>query len=252
MADQSTSISRKLRSLFRPAQRSKPIVAGEGTPGDVLDFLLQRDGVDGVRSYAQLKQDVVALLISGFKRGGYFVEFGATNGISLSNTYLLEKDYGWTGILAEPSVDWHDALTKARACAIDFRCVWRTSGEMIDFDVVQAGVLSTISDFSDGDMHAETRRKYRRMQIETVSLDDLLEHHNAPTEIDYLSVDTEGSEFEILNAVDFSKHRFKFITVEHNFTERRQDIHDLLSGNGYHRILERVSKFDDWYVLDGV
>jgi hypothetical protein len=49
------------------------------------------------RSNAQLFQDLLVLFLLSEKRGGYFVEFGATNGISLSNTKLLEQDYGWRG-----------------------------------------------------------------------------------------------------------------------------------------------------------
>ena len=79
---------------------------------------------------------------------------------------------------------------------------------------------------------------------------DLLVSNSAPYEIDYLSIDTEGSEFEILNAFDFSKFNIKVITCEHNFTENRAGIYDLLSKNGYRRVMEEVSFFDDWYVRE--
>jgi hypothetical protein len=72
--------------------------------------------------------------------------------------------------------------------------------------------------------------------------------HNAPKDIDYLSIDTEGSEFEILSAHDFSEYSFKVIPCEHNFTDMREKIHDLLSAQGYVRKYENLSKFDDWYV----
>ena len=58
-------------------------------------------------SKSQLGQDIFALFEVGFKEGGYFVEFGATNGVSLSNTYVLEKEFAWGGILAEPAMRWH-------------------------------------------------------------------------------------------------------------------------------------------------
>src|SRR5436189_1252600 len=54
------------------------------------------------RSHAQLFQDLFVLETVKEKRDGFFVEFGATNGVDLSNTALLERDYGWKGILAEP------------------------------------------------------------------------------------------------------------------------------------------------------
>jgi hypothetical protein len=82
-----------------------------------------------------------------------------------------------------------------------------------------------------------------------VSLNDLLIRHGAPTAIDYMSVDTEGSEFIILNAFDFQRYQIKVLTVEHNYCDPdRQQIFDLLTSNNYIRILEPFSKFDDWYV----
>ena len=66
---------------------------------------------------------------------------------------------------------------------------------------------------------------------------DLLAAHNCPREIDYLSIDTEGSELPILNAFDFSKYDIKIVTVEHNYCEPdRQQIHDLLFADepGHH------------------
>jgi hypothetical protein len=66
--------------------------------------------------------------------------------------------------------------------------------------------------------------------------------------IDYLSIDTEGSEYEILANFDFSKHRFRVITCEHNYTQERDKIHTLLTEKGYLRKFEDVSQFDDWYV----
>ena len=54
-------------------------------------------------SPAQLFQDLFALFALNLKKNGVLVEFGATNGVNLSNTVLLERQFGWTGILAEPA-----------------------------------------------------------------------------------------------------------------------------------------------------
>ncbi len=88
------------------------------------------------------------------------------------------------------------------------------------------------------------------MPVETISLNDLLLEHGAPRHVDFLSVDTEGSEFEILNALDFDRWRPRTIAVEHNFTPLREKLFDLLSAQGYRRMWEGFSRFDDWYVLD--
>ena len=67
-------------------------------------------------------------------------------------------------------------------------------------------------------------------------------------EIDYLSIDTEGSEFEILKSVDLDKYKFKFISVEHNYSKNREEIYHLLTDKGYKRIMTNISKWDDYYV----
>lgn len=103
------------------------------------------------KSKAQLRQDIFVLNALGFKHEGFFVEFGATNGLKLSNTYLLEKDFNWGGIVAEPAKIWHSALASNRSCHIDTDCVWVESGSFIEFNEVNIGELSTINIFSDVD-----------------------------------------------------------------------------------------------------
>jgi hypothetical protein len=73
-------------------------------------------------------------------------------------------------------------------------------------------------------------------------------NQNAPKEIDYFSLDVEGYEFEILKDFDFSTHIFRTLSIEHNFLKTRKEIFDLLTANGYYRVHEDVSKFDDFYV----
>lgn len=214
---------------------------------ELLELMLKREKV-GAESRAQLKQDILALIFSNFKRGGFFVEFGATDGETLSNTALLEKEFGWKGILAEPGRIWHDKLRNNRECVIDTRCVWHTSGEFLDFNETAVAHLSTVSEFSSKDFHAKKREGGKSYTVETVSLSDLLLQHHAPKEIDYLSIDTEGSELDILRAFDFSPYEIKFISCEHNFTEDRQKIFQILSNAGYARVLTGASEFDDWYI----
>jgi FkbM family methyltransferase len=198
------------------------------------------------RSHAQLFQDLFVLHMTGEKKDGYFVEFGATNGVDLSNSYLLET-VGWSGLVAEPSKGWHQALIKNRKCSIDLRCVWDGSGQTISFSETSAGEFSTVAEFRHSDHNNRSHAK--EYTVETVSLNDLLEQHKAPSHIDYLSIDTEGSEHIILRALDFKKWTFGIITVEHNFAAiRRQQIHGLLSDNGYRRVFEGITKWDDWYV----
>jgi hypothetical protein len=84
--------------------------------------------------------------------------------------------------------------------------------------------------------------------VDTVTLNDVLIQHRAPAVIDYLSIDTEGSEFLILQSIDFDHWSFKVITVEHNYMPQRNLIYKLLAQNGYKRVLEHISLMDDWYI----
>ena len=200
-------------------------------------------------SKSQLRQDIFALSQNGFKRNGFFVEFGAASGVDLSNTYLLEKQFGWNGILAEPARCWHKSIAANRNCHVETDCVWIDSHSTLTFNESDSSELSTIEQYASGDLHTDTRKAGRTYQVKTISLVDLLDKYNAPKVIDYLSIDTEGSELDILNSFDFSKYQFKVITCEHNFTPAREKIFDLLTRNNYVRKNEELSRFDDWYVL---
>ncbi|MCG6556760.1 FkbM family methyltransferase [Ruegeria sp. 1NDH52C] len=199
------------------------------------------------QSKSQLRQDLFALCQTGFKEGGFFVEFGATDGIELNNSYLLETGFGWSGILAEPARGWHAALKANRTATIETRCVWHTSGETLGFTEAPRGENSGISTF----VKSSRRIRGQNYKVETISLIELLETHKAPAHIDYISIDTEGSEFDILNAFDFDRWTFGVMTVEHNHAPQREDIHTLLTSKGYRRVLPDISRFDDWYLREG-
>ena len=197
----------------------------------------------------QLFQDLWALWASGLKIGGYFVEFGAASGVELSNTWLLEKKMGWRGILAEPNPVFHDSLKANRTCDVTAKCVFARTGEQLEFLASHIPELGRLASVPADDMHEKRRtRRPKVITVETISLNDLLIEHGAPQTIDYLSIDTEGSELQILEAFDFDRWDVRAITVEHNFTPQRQALYDLLVAHGYRRQLEGVSLYDDWYV----
>ncbi|MDR3573740.1 MAG: FkbM family methyltransferase [Anaerolineaceae bacterium] len=200
-------------------------------------------------SSAEFRQDLFVLSELDFKRDGYFVEFGATDGITTSNTYLLNRQFGWRGILAEPARRWHEDLKRNRSCDIETSCVWKASNQILQFKEHNIGECSSIVEFSSTQSSQQRHNGQAVYDVPTISLVDLLAKYNTPSVIDYLSIDTEGSEYEILSSFDFSKYKFRVITCEHNYTSSREKVYDLLTGNGYERKLEKFSKVDDWYVL---
>ena len=201
-------------------------------------------------SKSQLRQDLFVLSELEFKKNGYFVEFGATNGFDISNSYLLETKFNWKGILAEPSKKWHHNLKKNRKVNVNTSCVWSETGKELIFNEVDDAELSTLDEFSSCDQHKNRRLNGKKNKVITISLNDLLIKYNAPKLIDYLSIDTEGSEFEILKNFDFDNYKFRVITCEHNFNKNREKIYKLLTANGYRRKFAKISKHEDWYVLE--
>ena len=199
-------------------------------------------------SRSQFRQDLFALSQLNFKKNGFFVEFGSCDGLVGSNSYLLEKVFNWDGILAEPAIFWHTKLKENRSVNIETKCVWKSSGNEILFNEPSSyKQMASINMFSD-----QSKKYFKegdRYKVKTISLLDLLETYLAPKTIDYLSIDTEGSEYEILNAFDFDKYKFRVITCEHNFTSMREKIYDLLISKGYQRKLTNISKVDDWYIF---
>ncbi|HHJ19497.1 MAG TPA: FkbM family methyltransferase [Gammaproteobacteria bacterium] len=200
------------------------------------------------KAVSQLGQDIWVLEKTNYKRNGFFVEFGATDGVLLSNTYLLEKEFGWNGICAEPNPKFHEQLRANRGCIVSQHCIAGKTGEQVEF--ILADAFGGMRRYADDDQHQEKREAYRLSGevaiMTTISLDDFLKHYNAPREIDYLSIDTEGSEYEILASFPFDEWKIRLITVEHNFTDRRSDIRALLEKNGY-RCTEM--QWDDWYEI---
>lgn len=196
------------------------------------------------KSRSQIGADIFALNKLNFKKNGYFIECGAGDGVHLSNSLLLEEEFGWTGILVEPNKHFHENLAKARKSTLDKRLLSSKSGQFVEFTEFHIGELSGVTNLLDQSFE-RVRDKYL---VESVSLQDLLANQNAPKEIDYFSLDVEGYELEILKDFDFSTHIFRTLSIEHNFLETREQIFDLLTANDYYRVHEDISGFDDFYV----
>jgi FkbM family methyltransferase len=160
------------------------------------------------------------------------------------------RQFGWSGILCEPSKSWHQALRKNRNCTIDTLCVYSASGQKISFSENYLGELSAITEYAEPNSRGLLKRTTSSYEVETISLQDLLVSHDAPKYIEFLSIDTEGSEFEILKNFDFQSYRFGAICVEHNFADTRDKIKSLLLANGYQQVHADLSDFDDWYVQE--
>ena len=113
-------------------------------------------------------------------------------------------------------------------------------------------MFSTMSEYVEKDYNSAQRTKDSvSFYVNTITLNSLLRRFDAPKHIDFLSINTEGSEYDILNAFDFSEHQIDYICVEHNYSaEKRQAIKSLLESKGYQREFEIFSRWDDFYRLN--
>ena len=194
-------------------------------------------------TYSQFGQDLDVVEYFKHKKKGYFIDVGATNGITGSNTYLLEKKYNWNGICIEPQDNTYHELIRNRDCHTDNSLLFSKKGKTFDFS--NAGDLGGITDYIDKHLGA---KKSKQTKKTTNTLNNILIKYNAPKYIDYMSLDTEGSELEILKGINFDKYHFGIMNIEHNFMEpRRSDIRKFLENKGYKYYKEK--NVDDYYIL---
>ena len=199
---------------------------------------------------SQNLQDLVALDLFGFKSNGIFIEAGACDGILNSNTFLLEKNYEWTGLLVEPISEYYLQLVQNRDVFTSNVALSHVSNKQLDFLITANKDLSTIRGYEDNDFHSENRQKYNIVKVPTKTLDQLIIENFQNFEIDFLSLDTEGSEFEIIKTLDFSKHKIKVICVEHNLSTNRDIIYSYLKENNYKKLNFPFLEIDDFYILN--
>ena len=178
--------------------------------------------------YSQSGQDAWVAKLLEYKRDGYFLEIGAWDGIATSNTYFFETELGWKGICVEAKAEPFGLLQKNRS---------------------SINVNAAISDY-DGTCHfGEFRIERSGVPTVCMTLDTLLERHHAPAAIDYLSLDIEGSEYQALLGLDLGKWDISVMTIEHNVyfagPANKDRIFDLLSNNGYVRVIDDAKCLDD-------
>jgi FkbM family methyltransferase len=204
-----------------------------------------RDHVPAARG--QLLQDMFALVATDFRRNGSFVEVGVGDGEYLSNTFLLEKHFGWQGLLIEPNASSHAAIRQCRSAPLDVRAAASASGvELIFEEVIGEGELSRLAG-KDG--HAVADDQIRQYPVTTVRLDEALSQANMPKLIDFLSLDTEGAELDILAGLDLNVFTFSVMAIEHNYRPGVLDqLYQILAPDGYRQVLTQLSAFDVRFV----
>ncbi len=193
-----------------------------------------------MKSYSQFEQDLWVLSIFPDVTDGFFVDVGCCDGERISNTYLLEQ-LGWRGIAADPFPSNFEnrpntILEKVAIFSIETELPFCMSGDIGGF-----------SEFIDKWKNDKRILDGTIQMQKAITLENLLAKYNAPTFIHYLSLDTEGTEYEILRVFPFDKYIFGCLTIEHNSEEpKRTKIIELLQSNKYK--LVKSDNVEDYFV----
>ena len=189
---------------------------------------------------------------------GFYIEAGANDGVAQSNTLGLEKR-GWGGLLIEPNqFRFAECKTNRSNKNIFENCAlvsFEHKGPTIrgnfaeqNVDDSLVGQVTTPLDYWDTHKLVASQEKLNRKNVDVPArtLQSLIDHHNI-TQIDFLSLDTEGYEYEAMDGLDFSKNPPRYIRVETStFQYRIDNMIDYLKGKGY-SFLEMASINDCFF-----
>ncbi len=171
------------------------------------------------------------------QEGGFFLDVGAADGVSVSNTLVLERVYQWRGICVEANPVLFQKLERARTATCVNACVDSKPGS-VSFQMkgLDGGIIRDERAGQDPDQGPI-------ITLETKPLESVLKEANAPSVIDYFSIDVEGAETVILCSFPFDSYRFNCLTVERPGLPARK----ALARNGY-RLVKDVPDFDAFYI----
>lgn len=179
--------------------------------------------------YSQFKQDQTVFEKYYYNiNKGYFVDIGAHNGVTFSNSKFFEE-LGWDGVCIEANPNIFGELQKNRKCECVNKALSNKQGK---FPFVEAQGEDMLSGLVD-ELDEKSYKKIKDKHIIEVDC-DLFSNVVLQKNINFLSLDTEGSELSILKTIDFNYYNIDIISVENN--ECTTDIYDFMLNLPYHFI----------------
>jgi FkbM family methyltransferase len=196
-------------------------------------------------SKSECGQDFFALIANDFASDKTFVEIGAYDGITYSNTYLLEKKFDWDGILIECIPRNFEIIKDSRKSKAILAAATPQNVESVDVVELAASNLSGLS-------QEVSRNKWKTIshKVRGYSLDSILKMADQNGKIGFLSIDIEGAEFSIFENVNLRNYEINAICVEHNFRPEAARLRELIASQGYREVFEEFSGNDFWFILE--
>lgn len=202
--------------------------------------------------YSQHGEDYVLDKIFSNREKGFFVEVGCIDGKRFSNTLHFEEK-GWTGICIEAHNDYIPLLKRNRKNSITVHAaVSDKNGDFVTFYANSRGSLSTI----DPEKESEFKKRYNEyftgfesQQVPLKNLTSIFEE-NKVTNIDFISLDIEGNEYNALYGLNFIKFKPTALVIECDSSKEEKKLFDLLKPYSYKRSVKLANNY--FYLLDQV
>jgi FkbM family methyltransferase len=194
--------------------------------------------------HSQFREDRLLEQIFRGKKTGQCVEVGAHDGITGSNTFLFEKK-GWKCVLVEPVPELCERIRQFRTGAV-FNCAASSSTGEAAFYIADA-----IESWSALHLTASRKEHFtagktalREIKVMKRKLDDILDEAGV-SEVDFISIDVEGHELEVLKGFSTERFRPRILIIEDNGESEHSEVPEYMEGKGYMKFFR--TGVNDWY-----
>jgi FkbM family methyltransferase len=174
-------------------------------------------------SYAQNFEDVILARVFAGRRTGFYVDVGAADPVNLSVTKWF-YDLGWSGLNVEPNQELFRRLVEDRPRDINLDCGVGAVASEAEFLELDLGELSSF-DKNAQDVVRDSGIAGSTRTVAVLPLTDLLKQHGAGRAIDFLKIDVEGWEFEVLKGLDLRQYRPVVILAEATLPRSQVESH---------------------------
>lgn len=195
-------------------------------------------------------KDLEINVFKGYKNG-FFVDVGAHDGVTINNTLYFEKYNNWTGINVEPIKTVYDKLVANRPNNINLNCAVCNNDGETEFlcNVGYTEMISGIKNNFDPRHMQRLERENQQMgsttemiTVNTKKLETIFSEHNI-THVNYLSIDVEGAEFEVIKSINFDKVFIDVIGFENNYDDTSIPIIEYLEKHNFMVIHKSIDIF---------